>query len=190
MILDRLRSSTRIDHERAEHQITSRLFVPVLLPSHYLHVLYYLAAAYKQLETYVRYFPELAEIVEGRSKLHWLREDIRHMEGITPRLISPEYPVLSFGEKHPDLAVGIMYVMEGATLGGPHIARELSKNEWMIPDSVMHFFLNYREHRGEKWTEFRSFMSSYEKRAGFDAERVLYGAVTAFKLIEDSLSVE
>lgn len=52
-------------------------------------------------------------------------------------------------------AFGVLYVLEGSTLGGKMIAKMLRKNNASaVPDDALHFFSGYGEDTGNKWKTF------------------------------------
>lgn len=80
-------------------------------------------------------------------------------------------------------ALGLVYVIEGATLGGNIIKRELSKNEEIISQSSFSYFGCYGKETGLRWKLFCDFA---ESQVNHEQERksMLEGAKMGFKLIE------
>jgi len=57
--------------------------------------------------------------------------------------------------KNTTQAFGVMYVLEGSTLGGKMIAKMLARNSvYPIPSGALNFFQGYKEETGIMWTNF------------------------------------
>jgi len=91
---------------------------------------------------------------EGRRKTGWLREDLQAL-GVSDAEIAgwPRASALpsfdGFGA-----AVGGLYVLEGSTLGGQMIARELLEPMGITTERGGKFFRAYGEETGRRWREF------------------------------------
>ena len=63
--------------------------------------------------------------------------------------------------ENPAQAFGVLYVLEGSTLGGKMIAKMLRKNNASaIPDGALNFFSGYGENTGHKWKTFLQALNS------------------------------
>lgn len=77
-------------------------------------------------------------------------------------------------------AWGIFYVMEGSTLGGNMIAKQLSKlNEFK--DAPFHYFRCYGPHTGSYWKTFKEVLDREINPA--DEEDCLKGAENAYRFL-------
>jgi heme oxygenase len=92
--------------------------------------------------------------IRHRMRTHLLRNDLRVL-GVSRSAITAiprchQLPVLR------DLSdgLGCLYVLEGSTLGGQLIARELSRCFNIDVNSGASFFLSHGNHTGEMWAEF------------------------------------
>jgi heme oxygenase len=183
-LLQTLKSETRPHHERAERVV--RLLSPELTPTGYrrhleaLHGLHapleaLLAARLRGLSSELR-LPE-------RWKLPWLEADLRalgHDEASLarlPRLARP--PVL------PDVpeALGSLYVLEGATLGGQLILRHLTRHFEGLPVGDFVFFRAYGEAVGPMWKAFGEALTRACPEPAL-APRVVRGARDTFDAFE------
>lgn len=70
-------------------------------------------------------------------------------------------------------ALGMLYVIEGSTLGGNVIARQLSKTEG-FDDITFNFFGCYQENTGSMWKVFKDVLDSEVSKENY--EEVLSGA--------------
>ena len=183
-LLQRLKADTRPHHERAEAVV--RLMAPELTVSGYRAHLEALHALHAVLEAAVarhleHAHPELR--VGERRKLHLLREDLLalgHDEASLARL-----PGLA---RAPDVAgvpeaLGVLYVLEGSTLGGQLILRHLARHFEGTPVGRFAFFRAYGESVGPMWKSFGEGLL----RACPDpslAPRVIRGAQDTFDAFE------
>ena len=58
-------------------------------------------------------------------------------------------------------AFGCLYVLEGATLGGQIITRQVERTLGILPTQGSRFFHSYGEQVGPMWKEFGQFVTSY-----------------------------
>jgi heme oxygenase (biliverdin-IX-beta and delta-forming) len=101
--------------------------------------------------------PDLHE----RRKAHSILRDLQ-MLGQNPANLSLCHllpPVANTAQ-----AFGVLYVLEGSTLGGRTIARVLSKNG-AVPENALTFFSGYNEETGNKWKAFLAALNKQENTA-------------------------
>jgi heme oxygenase (biliverdin-IX-beta and delta-forming) len=79
-------------------------------------------------------------------------------------------------------AIGLLYVVEGATLGGKVIRKALSASGGDL--AGLEFLDPYGEAAGARW---RSFLAVLEEVAGPDPQRAVDGALRGFRLAEQHL---
>ncbi len=99
--------------------------------------------------------PALA--LHSRMKSHLLEADLRilgHESGAVPRCIA--LPAI---QTFPS-CLGCLYVLEGSTLGACIISRRLETHLRLRQDSGAAFFNAYGEAVGQRWSEFRSFVTA------------------------------
>lgn len=99
--------------------------------------------------------------LEKRRKTRLLVKDMKAL-GIT----EAEIDSISLCEKLPTLnsaaqALGCMYVVEGATLGGQFIAKKLHEIFDLNKDNGCAFFNSYNEELRPLWTEFCDVLNKY-----------------------------
>jgi heme oxygenase (biliverdin-IX-beta and delta-forming) len=183
-LLQMLKAQTRPHHERAERVV--RLMEPGLTPVGYRRHLEALHGLYVPLEAGLArqlegHFPELR--LAERWKLPLLEEDLQalgHDAASLARLPRPErLPPL------PDVpeALGCLYVLEGATLGGQLLLRHLTRHFVGIPVGDFAFFRSYGEAVGPMWKS----LGEALPRACPDpalAPRVVRGAQDTFDVFE------
>ena len=184
-ILQRLKEETREHHVRAESVM--RLLEPGLDPALYRQHLEALHGLYVPLEAQLERL--LAGRVEGlaleqRWKRGLLAQDLQaqgHDAASLARL--PQAPALPLAGV-PE-ALGAMYVLEGATLGGQLLLRHLSRHFAAAPSPVgdFAFFRAYEDALGPMWRAFGQALVEATPDAAF-ADRVVHGARVTFDAFE------
>lgn len=150
MILTRLRDDTRALHREIES--VTGFDSPDLTLARYVRLLARFHGIVKPLED--RLGASLAD--EGffapRRKTPWLRKDLAHFGVDADRL-----PV---AERLPPVegpaALGVMYVLEGSTLGGMVIARLLEQRFGLTPETGAAYLQSYGTATGPMWQTFRA----------------------------------
>ncbi len=128
------------------------------------------------LETFTRW-SELGLCLEERRKTPLLEADLTRL-GARSSTVSAcwRLPALSSFER----ALGAMYVLEGATLGGQIIVRGARRTLGPIPAT---FLDGYGAATGRMWREFTDALARYDEVGG-DASEVAVGAALAFRSLE------
>jgi heme oxygenase (biliverdin-IX-beta and delta-forming) len=106
--------------------------------------------------------------ISHRMRAQLLRNDLRVLglptSSITAIPRCHQLPVL----KDLSDGLGCLYVLEGSTLGGQLIARELSRCFNINANSGASFFLSHGNHTGKMWAEFcgavRFYVNDHAKR--------------------------
>jgi heme oxygenase len=174
---NRLREATRADHERLESRIDilqraattagRRDLVETFSGFH--------TDAEAALEPWLADLPGLDFAARRRSQV--LADDLRTVDGVRPSA----RPIRVDGV--PD-ALGLMYVLEGSTLGGRVIRRQLAADGH---DMVGLSFLDpYGEAVGERWRAFLAVLAA-EARTEADAAAMVAGARQGFRHAEQRL---
>ena len=184
-----LKVQTRSHHERAERVVG--LMSPDLSLAGYRRHLEALHGLYDPLEEAVAArlgegFPALR--LSERKKMPLLREDLRalgHDEASLNRLPRSPPPELPGAPE----ALGALYVMEGATLGGQLLLRHLRRHFEHVVAGDFAFFRAYGEAVGPMWKSFgEALMSACPEPA--NAPRVIQGARETFEAFEAWLGKE
>jgi heme oxygenase len=184
--MQQLRSATRSAHDRIE------LALPVLDPSlsraRYLRVLEAFFGFYKPLEPRC----ERAAGVHGvaidlamRAKVPLLVADLAAL-GRTPADLRAlprccELPAVTTVSQ----TLGVLYVVEGATLGGQIIQRHLRQTLDLDASNGAAFFVGYGVRTRERWIQFASCV---ERAVGLDLDGAIAAAIETFETLECWLS--
>lgn len=160
MLSDDLKARTRTNHDAAESSPAMQAVVADDLDrAHYRDHLVRLLAFYDPTEAALadvpgldRWLPDLGERL---VKAGWLREDLTAL-GPEQEAPSAYVPALAL----PD-AFGVLYVIEGSTLGGRIIERQLGRSLGVTPDDGARFYHSYGDDRGPRWTAFKGALDAY-----------------------------
>jgi heme oxygenase len=164
---------------RAYHDALERKMAPLLntLSIHtYTDLLQKLFGFYKPLEERIAALPawhNLPVDLERRQKAPLLARDLLWLK-VTQLQLSK----LTWCERLPEVksiteALGCLYVLEGATLGGQIISRHLKKNLALDGDRGCAFFCSYGDEVGLMWEAFREALSSHCAKYGRTEEEQL-----------------
>ena len=113
------------------------------------------------------------------EKMTWLESDLRCL-GLSNDtiLVLPRAPVAPVVRDEAD-AFGVLYVLEGATLGGQIIARQLETALGVTKDSGGRFFWSHGAGVGTNWRRFVSALDRFGETCP-EVERVERSALAAF----------
>lgn len=171
----RLRDATQVDHTRLEGRID------ILRRATTLQGRRRLVEAFAGLhaDAEVALAPWLGGLAgldfEARRRSGRLSEDLRAVGGAPP----PSRPIAVRGVAE---ALGLMYVLEGSTLGGRVIRRQLAANGQDM--TGLSFLDPYGEAVGARW---RGFLAVLDGRPAQDARAMAAGAVAGFREAERRL---
>lgn len=183
-ILERLKSETRELHEQLERRVD----IPRRLQNRdaYRELLSAFYGFYAPLERELEKFDWAALGLDWRQrqKTGLLETDL-HALGVKPATlpICNSLPLLH----DPAEALGCLYVMEGATLGGQIIQKELATRLQIEAATGGAFFRSYGDRVGAMWAEFRqAVVRSAESTQTQDA--VVAAAGDTFQKLDDWLA--
>jgi heme oxygenase (biliverdin-IX-beta and delta-forming) len=184
-ILQRLKEETREHHTRAERVM--RLLEPGLSPALYRRHLEALYGLYAPLEAQLARALSEAPTAHAlelprRWKRSFLERDLAELGHDAASLARlPQAPLLPL-HGVPE-ALGAMYVLEGATLGGQVLLRHLTRHFAGHPVGDFTFFRAYQEALGPMWRAFGEALVAATPDQPF-ADRVVHGARLTFEHFE------
>lgn len=172
-----LKEQTKQQHDDTETKLQSqKIFDKSYTLEDYKKLLihnYQLINRYEpQIQDQLKNYPELK--LELRSKIEALKTDLNHLNIET----NAEAPTQNLENEAE--AFGALYVMEGSTLGGNVIAKQLKKNP-EFENVVFNYFGVYGENTGKFWQEFKSIID--EKINENQYNDCLAGAKKAYQLL-------
>ncbi len=183
MILARLRSETRELHARVEQSLD----LPRRLASlgDYAAMLSRYYGFYAPVEQLLRSVLAVDADLSRLSKTNLLQEDLAALG-----LSGSEIAALPRCAQMPALpnaaaAWGCLYVLEGATLGGQVIRRELERALPQTRGRGCGFLSAYGTRVGEMWKSFCGALTVYESRHPGSADPIVEGAVETFTCFEE-----
>ena len=129
---------------------------------------------------------ELAELgydLDVHEKISWLESDLSYLSADTlePSSASADIPNLA-------AAFGAIYVIEGATLGGQVIMRQVIPRLGFPIPSGCRYFQGYGEKTGGKWKATREAITRFSESADQGAEvaqTMVSSALATFKLFHE-----
>lgn len=184
MLSDYLKTNSRSDHDSIENSID--LVKCASESESYLKLIKAFYGYYKPIEiifdSYQNEFQNLGIDVKARHKLNLLTDDLKHL-GLSQNDIS-NLPTCHNLTEIKDLseAIGALYVLEGSTMGGQIIFRQLSKSGIVTNgDEKGRFFKAYGADTMKMWNDFKN---SLNKIPEADNDVVLSKAKETFNTLE------
>ena len=118
-----------------------------------------------------------AAFLDPRRRMHLLQADLAAL-GLSAREVAllPMCPVPVL--RNAAEALGSLYVMEGSTLGGRVIERNVERCLGLDARHGCTYFAGYGTHTGAMW---RSFLARLDQVPAADAEQVADGATETFE---------
>jgi len=179
-LLARLREATRPLHDRLEADLD--LLNPTLSRDRYRELLEGMWGFYQPLEARLApltAWDECGFDFERRRKTLLLERDLRGL-GVEREALAA-LPRCDFepGGGSFGGALGCLYVLEGATLGGQVMSRHLKETLGLGPENGCAFFNSYGAQVGPMWTAFREFLTFHGAGRGVE-EAVVEGACETF----------
>jgi len=181
MLLTELRATTRPFHDSLESRLN--ILDPGLSRERYFHLLRLFYGFYAPIEARIDAYGanSHAWVAGDRRKAHLLENDLRS-ETPSPTAgqlaLCPELPETST----PAGQLGCMYVLEGATLGGQVVVRQV-RPRLGLNGSGTSFFSSYGERVGAMWRKFCDHLEGL-KLSDNDRGQVVASACATFQSLE------
>lgn len=180
----RLRADTRSEHRRLEDELD--LLGPGLTVRRYRSVLELFHGYYAVLEPRLDAWHRTDPLLDWprRRKVGRLRADLAVL-GVDARSL----PVCPDVSELPGTAeaLGALYVVEGATLGGQVIVRGLREGG-QVPAAATGFFGSYGPEVGRLWRDWRRTTETWVGGDGARADAVVAQALLTFTTLRDWLA--
>ena len=186
MILQLLRSGTAALHERVERTVDIPGHLGSL--SNYTVMLARFHGFYAPLEDLLAGVGDYESVlidIAARRKAHLIRDDLRTL-GYTPEAVAvlPACPILPTVARLAE-ALGCLYVLEGSTLGGQFIRREVAARLGLTPDRGCAFFAGYGERTGAMWKAFGAAVTAHADAHPEDRDVIVAAAVETFTRLDE-----
>lgn len=177
--LDKLRLSTSPLHKQLESVPLSQVIVsPEITVQKYAEYLLVMEGIVKDVEEKV--YPVISNFIsdiDERKKLSSIQDDLKVL-GFS---VLNETIAFDADFEIPS-ALGIVYVMEGSTLGGRVILKNIEKQLGFNADNGAKYFSGYKENTGSLWKSFLFDMVQYEQQHDC-GDAIIEGANFAFGII-------
>ena len=179
-LLDRLKRETQDSHRDVERHVD--VMSRVRTAASYRTLLEQLYGVYCPVESEIaRSMSEIATWlpdIDKRMRTASLRLDLRVLGNLCPEALplAPIPPLCSL----PQL-FGCLYVLEGSTLGGQTIAREVSNQLPYYPESGCSFFASHGAEVGGMWRRFREAIELYADAHSESHDTIIQSAAATFQ---------
>jgi heme oxygenase len=182
-----LRQETSESHQKLENNPLSRAILDPAVSlgdyQQYLSKMYGVVIACEDqvFPAISQFLPDLGE----RYKSRLIIEDLA-ATGLSDTEID-SIPVYAFKFSTAAEALGIMYVLEGSTLGGRILYKHIHETLGLTPDNGAGYFWGYGAQTGTLW---KSFVSSFTRFASESSEgrKMIETAKSTFTAIDEWLS--
>jgi len=172
MVSEYLKKNTADYHDAAEKLFNSeKIFNKTFTLEDYKKIIHtnYLMLLHSEDQIFSNLSDKYAEKLQldARKKLSLIEKDLKSLS-LENQNVSHN---LEFSNEHE--ALGAMYVIEGSTLGGNVIAKQLSKTEG-FDEVTFNFFGCYQENTGSMWKNFKEVLDTEVTEENYN--EVLSGA--------------
>jgi heme oxygenase len=178
--LSKLKIQTALSHKRLEElPISSYILSPDMKMDDYEHYLRLMYDVHSSVEEKI--FPLLSAIVDDlkdREKKHLIVEDLLYLNYAKP----VARPLFNTQNITIPFALGILYVVEGSSLGGRFILKNLETIDGLTDGKGVSYFAGYENKTGSYWKTFLNLLGTYERDHNVENE-IIEGAVYAFDCI-------
>ncbi len=179
--LDEIRHETATAHRNLESlPVSSAILSPDVTKLAYGSYLNLMRDIIRDTEEFV--FPLLSKLIpdiENRKKLALIDSDLLFIGFPVTQKLTP----LNRDYSLP-FALGVMYVVEGSTLGGRFILRNIESSLQLDENNGIRYFAGYGHKTGSSWKHFLQILTQYEAHHNC-GDTIIEGANFAFKAIHN-----
>lgn len=179
--LNNLRNKTAESHNGLEALPISKSIVdPKITIEEYALYLNLMHDVVYQLEEEI--YPILSHLISDlieRKKAQLILEDLKYIESDKKETV---YPFKNASEISVPFAMGIMYVVEGSTLGGRFILKNIQESLGFNEEKGASYFAGYGNKTGSYWKNYLNALTNFESETNSEAE-IIAGADYAFQII-------
>lgn len=183
LFLGRLRSETAPLHRKLEQSPLSVIVMNPAITAHQ-YALYLTAMRSVMAWCEAIIYPVIAAVItdlDCRKKLDAIDHDLSSLKNFATESI--HLPAFSFSEPTSVAkAIGFMYVLEGSSLGGMVIVKQLQRQPFLNQDTSR-FLTVYGKNTGSYWKTFLNELCLYATN-NMAEDEIIDGAVEGFRSIE------
>lgn len=188
MILEKIRHETKEIHAALESTPLLSIFSGgIITVEKYLVILGKFHSFIAPIETKIADYPVLKKYLndfDERRKASWLESDLVSFSQKPLQFEKCEtIPSITSGSH----AFGALYVLEGSTLGGKLISKQLNDQLGIDKDNGARFFNAYGSDTGVRWKVFKNALETFAENDGKETE-IIQGALSTFKGLHNWLS--
>jgi heme oxygenase len=180
--LHTLKTQTAAAHKRLENlPVSASILAPDVKMEDYVHYLQLMYDVHYDVEENI--FPLLSNAVgdlNERQKKHLIEKDLASLNCSKP----VANPVFNIQNITLPFAFGILYVVEGSSLGGRFILKNIETIAGLDGGKGVSYFTGYGNKTGSHWKSFLNVLTQYEDENNCKDE-ILKGATFAFNCIHD-----
>jgi len=183
--LDKLRSKTEASHKNLESLPVSKSIVnPKITIEEYALYLSLMHDVVKNVEEYI--YPILSSVIPDLSERKKAQQILKDLK-FTKIEKKQDHLLFDTTEISVPFAMGIMYVVEGSTLGGRFIIKNIQESFGFDEENGASYFSGYGNKTGSFWKKFLNYMTDFEQQTNSE-EEIIAGADYAFRAIHKHLS--
>ncbi|MEM1095886.1 MAG: biliverdin-producing heme oxygenase [Bacteroidota bacterium] len=184
-LMARLKTETRAAHEAAEFAFN--LEAVLQRPAAYARILQRFHALHSQVEPLLSVWDwaSLGLDFDARRKLPALNADLAFL-GVAP--LTDRQPAAPFALATHAEAVGALYVIEGSTLGGRIIAKQVRKALGFTQTQGARYFSGYGAETGAYWKRFSHAVNAFGNREQQNWLPIINGAVMTFAAFQHHIA--
>lgn len=175
-----IKSHTADSHKKLESlSVSASILSPDMKIEDYIHYLSLMHDVHKNTEEVVS--PLLSHIIpdlDQRKKKYLIEEDLLFLNHNK----TTSSTVFDKTEMSVPFALGVFYVIEGSSLGGRFILKNIVNNKQLSNDQGVSYFKGYGDKTGSFWKNFLNILAEYEQNNN-GADSIIEGAVYAFDSI-------
>ena len=187
-ILSRLKAETQENHNRIEKvRCMKRLFAHDYSVAEYRECLARMYGFYSAVEPIIFQYldDELRASFEFRSKIEPLKQDLSQLGLNQQEILSLPRCTTIPSVNRESQSLGVWYVLEGSTLGGQVISRQLRQQFGESADKFMRFHSGYGDKTRTHWVQFCEVL---EEKVDFDDSQKVQEIIVTAKLTFDCLT--
>ncbi len=121
---------------------------------------------------------------DNRHKTPLLKQDLLDLGYSEEEIANWPKWELGFELPNEEAALGAMYVLEGATLGGAVIKKQLANNQNLTHIEEMHYYGCYGREIGEQWKSFGAYLANRVEQKPDTGDAVVQAAKDTFESLE------
>lgn len=172
-----LKTQTSDSHKKLEElPVSMSIMSPNMKIEDYTYYLSLMHDVHNDTEGLIfPFFSSLIDDLEQRRKKHLIENDLLFLnsnKNNSEKVFKTEGISIPF-------ALGILYVVEGSTLGGRFILKNVSKLPELSGENGVSYFNGYGDKTGSFWKSFLNFLAEYEQENNC-GEEIIEGAIFAF----------